>query len=139
MYNTIPTIVVYRISRLVMWLTRLLVKVRYITLVNLLWTDRIEKDSSRVFDPDAEGAEPVPFPEYVTIENPGSRCAKRLTQWLNNPSQLQDKRRQLMMLKSRVAELGASAKGAEIILELLSGEKPLTFSGNAQPALDSAA
>ena len=139
MYNTIPTIVVYRISRLVMWLTRLLVNVRYITLVNLLWTDRIEKDSSRVFDPDAEGSEPVPFPEYVTIENPGSRCAKRLTQWLNNPSQLQDKRRQLMALKSRVAELGASAKGAEIILELLSGEKPLTFSGNAPPALDSAA
>lgn len=120
MYNVVPTVIVYRISRITMLMTKLLVKVRYITLVNLLWTSRIEKDSREIFDPDAKGSEPVPFPEYVTIDNSGSKCARHLIRWLRNPEALENQRQTIRDLKERVAELGASARGAQIILDLIS-------------------
>lgn len=120
MYNVVPTIIVYRISRITMLMTKLLVKVRYITLVNLLWTSRIEKDSRQIFDPDAPGAEQIPFPEYVTIDNSGSKCARHLIHWLQTPEALASQRQKISDLKDRVAELGASGRGAQIILDLIS-------------------
>ena len=142
MYNVVPTVIVYRISRITLLMTKLLVKVRYITLVNLLWTSRIEKDSRQIFDPDAEGSEPVPFPEYVTTDNSGPRCARHLIRWLRHPEALENQRQKIRDLKERVAELGASGRGAEIILDLISeskGREKVTPSNTGSSNISSAA
>ncbi len=116
-----PTVILYRISPLAFRLRRFFLKVRWITLVNLLNAKEVfpEKRDLRPHDPNEPGAERVLFPEYLTFEDRSLQIAEHVTTWL-----IDDERRdalvaELAKLKARVAHGGASRAAAEYILRVL--------------------
>lgn len=134
LYLERPTVIVYRIPRWAHLAMRAMVRVRYVTLVNLLWTPVIERRDWSLQDPDQANAEPVPFPEFVTTGDPSERVARRVVGWLSDPESLEGSRRQLRELKRRHVRLGASRRGAEAILENLSARssRRLTEAGPSE-------
>ncbi len=120
MYHAKPTVIVYRISRLT-WLAQALVlNVKYVTLVNLLATSDIRRRTAfRPFDPDAEGAEPVPFPEYVTCSDKSGRIASHVINWLTTERRREECVNWLLRLRAQFARGGASLRAANYILNVL--------------------
>jgi lipid-A-disaccharide synthase len=99
-----PAVVIYRIGRLLHALMRPLVCVKSITLPNLI-------------------AGKVVLPEWLLVWFPKrdiGRVTAVLDGWLGNRQKRQAAVDELTELKSRVAETGATARTAELILERLS-------------------
>jgi lipid-A-disaccharide synthase len=119
LYHEKPTVIVYRVSRLVYWGQFLFRKVKYITLVNLLSTADLFPEKITVYDPDDPQAEQVPFPEYLTCEDKSPQIAAHIVEWLNDRMAYQLRIAPLRILKLKYAQPGASAKAAQYILHLL--------------------
>jgi lipid-A-disaccharide synthase len=115
----LPTVIYFRITRLQWVIQALLMRVRYITLVNLIWTSDIRRKTRRTFDPDRPGAEPVPMPEYLTTRYCPDRLAERIMRWLDNPAERESSWRTLDQLAKRTAVPGASARAARWICQTL--------------------
>lgn len=114
-----PTVIVYRIG-LLGWLGQSIFRTcEYITLVNLLWADKIDRVSRGTFDPDAPTAAHVPFPEYLTTSDCSSKVANHVINWLSDDSVLSERKEQLQVLMSRFGQTGASRRGAEFIYSTL--------------------
>jgi len=116
-----PTVILYQISAAAMFAQQFFRTVKYITLVNLLACEDPFPRKVTVFDPDAAGAEEIPFPEYLTCGDKSSAMAAHLVTWLTDPRALSRRITQLQRLKERFAHRGASTNGAEYILRTLSG------------------
>lgn len=113
-----PTVILYWIP----WFTyqvirRLLIKVKYITLVNLLAVeDRfIEMPSSHRRT--ATESREVLFPEYPTWKDKSAESALHVIDWLTNEPQRIRLERRLMALRNQVGQSGASRRGADYIVE----------------------
>lgn len=121
MYFRRPTVILYRVPE---WMLRVqrwtrLLRVKYITLVNLLATDDIRATSGRPYDPDEPGAERAPFPEYLTSQDKSTEMAAHLVRWLVDPWEHRRRTARLDELAERTAHPGASARAAEYMLEAL--------------------
>jgi lipid-A-disaccharide synthase len=117
-----PTVIHYRLSSIGALAKRLVVKVRFITLVNLLATDEVflNRGNGRPdYNPESPDAEPVPFPEFATCHDKSQAMASWLVKWLTCPDEYQQRIRQLQELKSTFAHPGASATAAEYLLRSL--------------------
>ncbi|MDW7994742.1 MAG: lipid-A-disaccharide synthase [Gemmatales bacterium] len=101
LYHARPSVVLYRISPLARCLKPLLLKCRYITLVNLLADQEI-------------------FPEFVTVTCPADQLAHSLLTWINDASAWQRCHDQLLQLRQQFFQPGASARAAAMILSYLS-------------------
>jgi lipid-A-disaccharide synthase len=99
LYRAKPTAIVYTINRLYKWLMPRVLKVPYITLVNLM-----------------AGAEL--FPEVVSCRDESERVAGHLLHWLNDGAARGALVAQLEALRARAAVPGACARAARF----LSGE-----------------
>ncbi|MEZ6106371.1 MAG: hypothetical protein R3B96_09730 [Pirellulaceae bacterium] len=119
LYHRKPTVIVYRLSPWAKLAARVMLRVRYVTLVNLLATRQIERRDWSLQDPDAVGAEEVPFPEYVTTSNPAAKVANRVANWLTDNNSRERVEAQLDDLRDRYVALGASDRGAAAILDWL--------------------
>ncbi|MCH7726090.1 MAG: lipid-A-disaccharide synthase [Planctomycetes bacterium] len=119
LYHVKPSVIQYRINRLNWLVQALVLNVKYITLVNLFWTNDIHSRSFRVFDPDAEGAERVPFPEYLTSRDKSDRIALHVIRWLTDNVAYQERVEQLRDLKLQYCHSGASEIAARYILNKL--------------------
>lgn len=119
MYHQLPTVIVYRISRLMNLFKNTFLRCRYITLVNLMASDSIERTERATYDPDKPGAEDVPMPEYLTRHDCSAALARQVSRMLNQPQELQRRRGWLGQLKQKFAISGASERAAEIILSKL--------------------
>jgi lipid-A-disaccharide synthase len=97
MYRAKPTVIVYRVSRLLHWLARNFVKLPYITLVNLLARREL-------------------FPEFMTPIDESDRMAGHVLDWLNNPATREEVVGQIAALRDRVAVPGACERAAEFLL-----------------------
>jgi len=84
LHHTKPSIILYRTSRLAFRMQHYFRNARYITLVNLLATDNIERDRGHEYDPDDPSCEKVPMPEYLTCEDRTEDIARRLIQLLTD-------------------------------------------------------
>jgi lipid-A-disaccharide synthase len=115
-----PTVILYQVSPLALFGQRFFRKVKYITLVNLLACENAFPDKITTFDPDAPGAEDIPFPEYLTSGDKAPQMAAHITSWLTDDQALGRRINQLRELKGRFAHGGASATAAEYILQELS-------------------
>jgi lipid-A-disaccharide synthase len=93
-----PSIIVYRLSRMQQQLVRWLVKVRFMSLVNLL-------------------AEKELYPEFPTTWCPSAPVADHVLGWLNDAAAYADLTRRLAELRDRVAAPGACDRTAQFILE----------------------
>lgn len=114
-----PTVIVYWVSCMAMRIQKFFRKSRYITLVNLLATAQLETACGETYDPDVEGAEPVPFPEYLTSDDKSVCIARWITGWLSDEAARQARIVQLRELKARFAQPGGSRRAAEYIVAAL--------------------
>ncbi len=126
LYHTKPTVILYQISRWANVVQRLLLRVKYITLVNLLAADELFPNDVAEFDPAQPAADPVPFPEYLTCEDKSAQIAAHIVEWLTDPEARRARIDQLARLKAEVADSGASRRATEYILAELTPETKRT-------------
>lgn len=120
LYHRKPTVILYYVPRLALWIVRhCLMKVKYITLVNLLADPEPFASRPRPFDPHAPGAGRVPFPEYLTSEDKSEQIAAHVVKWLTDEKARQRRVEELTSLKLRFAQSGASDRAADYILKQL--------------------
>lgn len=118
-----PSAIVYRMSRMQYAIGKRLIKVRYMTLVNLLaMEDRFEPGGAP-YDPAQPRADRVPMPEYPTYEDRSDQLAAHLVAWTTDPAAYQTARDRLVALRDQYAKPGASARAAEYILQTLQPAK----------------
>ena len=119
LYYRKPTIIVFKIKRWVMWAQTVLFKAKFITLVNLMATNDIKKKTWAPYDPDAQDAEEVLMPEYLTTGNPAAAVAARTIRWLNDEGLRAAKIAELDVLASRFAIPGATEQAVNYLLSQL--------------------
>ena len=119
-----PSVIVYRVSGLTWLFGKLMLRSRYITLVNLLAADRITKRSSDVYDPDQHDDPKVPMPEYATVRDCSTGVARWISKWFSDPESLAARVEQLDNLAKGFAVPGASIKAARFIAETLDAGLP---------------
>jgi lipid-A-disaccharide synthase len=118
-----PTVIIYHVSRWFAFIAqRIFVKVKYITLVNLLADPQPFTDKPVAFNPRGKQAHLVPFPEYPTCEDRSVELAMHTIEWLTQPLSYQQKELQLAELRARFGHTGASRRAAEYIVRALRGE-----------------
>jgi lipid-A-disaccharide synthase len=98
-----PTVILYRISRVMFALQQKLRRIKYITLVNLLAADDIWPEDATLYSADQEDAEKVPFPEYLTCRDKTREMASHLIDWLKDPALYQRRVAYLTELRDDVA------------------------------------
>jgi|688.fasta_scaffold47067_2 lipid-A-disaccharide synthase len=125
MYHQLPTVIVYRVSGLMNLFKNLFLRCRYITLVNLMASESIERTEWKTFWPDAPGAADVPMPEYLTPRDCSRELAQQVSGLLSQPEELERRRDWLGRLKQQFAIPGASARAAELILDRLGGKSAI--------------
>jgi lipid-A-disaccharide synthase len=127
LYHAVPSVILYCVPIWSYVALRQLVKVRYITLVNLLATDYLYADDQHPapYDRNQPGHEDVLLPEYPTWRDRSADLAAHLIEWLTDDSARKRASDRLAELRDRIATGGASARAAEYILRhLLREEQP---------------
>lgn len=124
LYHGKPTAVLYWIKKLHYLAARyLFIKVRFITLVNLLAVDD-PFDTSAGGYAEAADRDAIPFPEYPTHEDKSQELAAHVVRWLQDPVAYDRVTGQLEDLKRRYAATGASQTAARYMLESLRPASP---------------
>ena len=116
-----PTVIVYRVSLMVMLLQFVLLRTRFITLVNMLGLKRIEKSAIPVYDPN-DRRSTVPMPEYLRWRNCSADVAGWVNDWFADPMAYGKKVAQLDELANQFAHSGASERAAEFVIAKLASE-----------------
>ncbi len=98
--QAVPSVVYYQISVTQWLLARLLLKIRHVSLINLL-----------------AGAEIVP--ELLPLRPSGTAIANHVIRWLTNENARAEVRAKMLAVRERVAEPGACARAAEYILHVV--------------------
>lgn len=114
LYHEKPSVIHYQISRFAFRIQRYFRKVRFITLVNLLASERRYCEHGEVYN---AAVDDVPFPEYLTFEDRSVTMSEHLIGWLQDPASYQAAQRQLQVLKREIAKPGATRQAAAYILE----------------------
>jgi lipid-A-disaccharide synthase len=96
LHHGTPTVVVYRVNPLYRAISRRVLHVPYISLVNLLAGREL-------------------FPEYLTTRDPSAAVAERLLNWLNDPSAALSVREKMATLREEVGRSGACDRAAAVI------------------------
>lgn len=119
LYHAKPAVIVYKVSWLAAQVVRRLVRTRYITLVNLLATDRPflnPGEPANVYEAGAPGHEQVLYPEYPTWSDRSTEVASHASAWLSDEVSRQRLIAKLTTLRDRIAIRGASATAADYIV-----------------------
>lgn len=97
LYRTKPAVVLYRVNAFYKFLHRLLIKCKYISLVNLLAGEEL-------------------YPEFVTTGGCADTIAGHVLHWLNDPAARDHLVSRLAELQARVAVPGACDRAAEFLV-----------------------
>ncbi|HEY8505753.1 MAG TPA: lipid-A-disaccharide synthase [Gemmataceae bacterium] len=100
MHRLKPTVIVYKISRFGTLLKNLLLRCRFITLVNLLANEEL-------------------YPEFLTRHDESEAIAGKVLAWLEDERSRSDLELRLRQLRDRVAQPGACDRAAGRIVEEL--------------------
>jgi len=120
LYHTKPTVVLYRVNRFPYWVaTTFFMKVRFITLVNLLATDDPLLPRGAKYDPRLANAADTPFPEYLTYGDRSEEIARHVLSWLTDEAEYERRVHRLSQLKAEHVSSGASSTAADYILSKL--------------------
>jgi len=106
LYQGKPSVIVYRISPLDLFVCRCFKASKYISLVNLLAGKEL-------------------YPEFLTDRCQAEAIGGHVLRWLSDPAAYEEVRAELTVLRTRVAEPGACARAARYILQLLQQQKDL--------------
>ncbi|MEC9093555.1 MAG: lipid-A-disaccharide synthase [Planctomycetota bacterium] len=132
MYREKPTVIHYLLPAHLFLAQKVFLRTKYITLVNLLWTDSIQRQGTQVYDPDQKGAESVPFPEYMTNRDKSKEMAGQILELVNNPSHYAEKKKMLGILKQKYGKPGASQRAVQLLTNRF-------FSGTTEKPVNEAA
>jgi len=102
MVEALPTVVLYKIGRLDLWVARRFIKSKYISLVNLL-------------------ADAEVMPEYLTCEDVSGDLAAHAARWLGDPAERALASAALAELRAKVAVPGATDRAAARVVEVVGG------------------
>lgn len=116
LYETTPTVILYKVPRLMFHLQPLIRRVKYITLVNLLAAEELHPRDLSLYDPRSSDADEALFPEYLTYRDRSEEMASHLIGWLEDESSRMQLVRRLAALRDRVAHPGSTARAAASIL-----------------------
>jgi lipid-A-disaccharide synthase len=105
LYHATPSVVVYKVSKLDLWLCKKFKTSPYISLVNLL-------------------AEKELFPEFLTNRSEARAMAEHVLVWLCDDQRNTAIRNELAALRRRVAQPGSCDKAAQYILHQLNEAAP---------------
>jgi lipid-A-disaccharide synthase len=105
LYRGKPSVIVYRVSRMLKRLVEPFVTIRYMSLVNLL-------------------ADRELFPEFPSVHCEAEAAGNHILRWLDDPQQHEVVLRELAELRQRVVSTGACQRAAEYICDILRGEVP---------------
>ena len=119
LYRTKPTVIVYQISRLMHLAQKVLRKVKYITLVNLLAAKDAFDEDLTLYRADQRDADRVLFPEYLTCTDRSREIAGHIVGWLTDPERRAECVASLAELKARVCHPGATGNAADYLLKTL--------------------
>jgi lipid-A-disaccharide synthase len=100
MVEALPTVVLYKIRSIDLWVARHFIKSKYISLVNLL-------------------ADAEVMPEYLTTVDVSAELAAHAARWLDDPTERERVSRALAELRDRVALPGASDRAAGRIVDVI--------------------
>lgn len=126
LYHAKPAVIVYRLGWLTYQCVRRLVNVRYITLVNLLASQRPLVRGGAAVAASSEDVEEVLYPEYPTWRDCSEEISGHAIEWLRDEGKRQRVISRLTELRERVANGGASATAAEYIGRALSRGEAMT-------------
>jgi lipid-A-disaccharide synthase len=110
MMEALPTVILYTIRPLDLWVARPFIKAKYITLVNLL-------------------ADAPLMPEYLTDRDASAELADWAGRWLGDESARASASRALAELRDRVAVPGAAERAADWIAGALAGRGGVPYRG----------
>lgn len=122
LYHACPSVMVYRVPWLMEQILLKLVKVKYMTLVNLLTAKELHPRDRRTYDPNLPGNEGVLFPEYPTSRDESARIAKHAIGWLTDEPSRQALIGKLTALRDTLTCHQASQTAAEYIGRVIGGE-----------------
>ena len=100
LYRRLPSVILYRIRPLDVRIAKVVMKVKWMCLVNLL-------------------AEKELYPEFLTDRCPAEPIAAHLRRWLDDPTASEEMRSELTSLRQRYAEPGACVRAAEYVLQTM--------------------
>lgn len=123
LYHRKPTVIVFKVRRWVMVAQAFLLRIKFITLVNLIATKEIRRRNFRPYDPDDPKAESCVMPEYLTAGDPSQKVARRVLGWLKDVRLYSENVAQLNHLANRYAQPGATARAADYLLRELSSQR----------------
>lgn len=135
LHESTPTVIHYKIDKVVDFFQRRIKCCKFITLVNLL-TSEHRFDAKHPYNPDdISNLAEAPFPEYMTVEDRSAEMAIHLTRWLSNEQARQEAVDRLAPLRESFVKPGASKRAAEYILEKLTKSRlPKHLPSNAKVA-----
>ena len=120
LYHTKPSLILYWVEPLAYWFaTTFLIKVKFITLVNLLASEEPFLQAGQKYDPARARDESVLLPEYLTHQDRSAEMAARISDWCRDPQKYAQRVHALAQLKDKYAKVGASSFAAEYMLEKL--------------------
>ncbi|MEK6236595.1 MAG: hypothetical protein N2C14_17950, partial [Planctomycetales bacterium] len=119
MRHKVPSVIIYRISHWAWMLQKILRRIRFMTLVNLLDTDELFPKEIPLYHPDRPEDANVPYPEYAWIRDPSDYISNQVVELLTDSELRQRKIAQLEDLNARYAQPGASRNAAAYILDSL--------------------
>ncbi|HTN75889.1 MAG TPA: lipid-A-disaccharide synthase, partial [Pirellulaceae bacterium] len=108
-----PTVIIYHVSRLAARIATLFIRVKHITLVNLLADPQPFLTGRFQFNPTFASAQRQPFPEYPSCEDPSQSLAAHVIEWLTDHQKYQAKVTQLAKLRAEFGHSGASRTAAD--------------------------
>jgi len=120
LYHVKPAVILYRVGWLTYQVVRPLMNTRYITLVNLLASQRPLRNGNTDQSSNAPTDELL-FPEYPTWRDCSDQIAGHAIGWLKNEESRQQLIQRLTTLRQEVAGGGASATAAEYIVQAVNG------------------
>lgn len=119
LYHTKPTVILYKVSRFALWMSQFFIRVRYITLVNLLTAKELFPKESGFYDPQDPQDAHVLMPEYVTSSDRSNELANHVIEWLTDDDARRTLIDKMRVLRDQVGGGGASSRAAEYILNEL--------------------
>jgi lipid-A-disaccharide synthase len=120
MYHRKPAVILYRVGFLARLIAPRLLRVPYITLVNLLAMPSIEGESGRRLRLRSPSREPVPMPEFLACRDCSADVAALVIDWLADEEVLKSRVGELDRLAQRYAIPGASRRTARLLMRELS-------------------
>jgi lipid-A-disaccharide synthase len=125
LYHAKPSVILYWVARFPYWVARtFFIKVKFITLVNLLASDAPFVRGGEKYDPAAACAPDVLLPEYLTCEDRSAEMAAHAITWCTDHAEYHRRVQRLAELKMQHARTGASSRAAEYLLTHLAASAP---------------